>query len=283
VTRHYVADMLEKHCEEVDAHDPDEYTFTLDFDVDYKGSRKSTGTIFKPNAIFLFRVLGVPPPNVADKTLIPVGRFEAACVREPKDGDRTKARLGIDVARFGLDYGTLYVYWNNRIWRYAQFFKEDTNLYRAKVKELAKDLKSRGVTSLHIRIDGGGGFASGIVDPLKNDAEISSLFTDFQIFEVHFNSDPKDEAAFDDAITEWMASAGESLKTAAVLSAPEQLMSDLCDREFKWAQRKDKDVKRIESKTDFKKRIHRSPDDGDGFVLALAADRLFSSSHQSLW
>ena len=277
VTRHYVEGMLDKHCEVVEEHDPDEYTFTIDFAVTHQRIRRPAGTIFRPNPVFLYRVRGVPPPNVADKTLVPVGRYEAACKREPVDADATRAYMGIDVARFGLDYGTLYVKWNGRAWRAGQFFKQDTNDYRAKVKAVAKDLAAKGVKRLHIRVDGGGGFASGIVDPIKGDSEMTRLFEDFQVFEVHFNSDPKDKKSFDDAITEWTASAAESLKTLAVLNAPAQLLSDLCDREFKWVQRDDEDVKRLEKKVEFRKRRkpERSPDDGDGFVLAVAGEGLF--------
>jgi hypothetical protein len=38
-----------------------------------------------------------------------------------------------------------------------------------------------------------------------------------------------------------------------------------------------RDVKKIESKKDFRKRIHRSPDDGDGCALACAPDRIFAT------
>lgn len=278
VTRHYVEDMLDKHCEVVERHEPDEYTFTVPFPVTHQKETRPAGTIFRPNPVFLYRVRGIPPPNVADKTLIPVGRYEAACKRAPMEGDRSKASIGIDVARFGLDYGTLYVKWNGRVWRAGQFYKQDTNDYRAKLKEVARDLASKGVKKLSVRIDGGGGFASGIVDPIKNDSELTRLFTEFIVLEVHFNSDPKDKTSFDDAVTEWTASAAESLKVLSILNPPPSLLSDLCDREFKWVQRDDKDVKRLEKKSEFRKRRkpERSPDDGDGFVLAVAGDHLFA-------
>jgi hypothetical protein len=35
------------------------------------------------------------------------------------------------------------------------------------------------------------------------------------------------------------------------------------------------DLKQLETKEKFKDKFHRSPDDGDGFVLATASDRLF--------
>jgi hypothetical protein len=74
VRRQYVEEMLAAHCQEAPKHEPDEYTF----EVDWK-----PGKIFLPDSEFLFRVLGVAPANISDKTLVPVGRYEAACKRAP--------------------------------------------------------------------------------------------------------------------------------------------------------------------------------------------------------
>jgi hypothetical protein len=61
------------------------------------------------------------------------------------------------------------------------------------------------------------------------------------------------------------------------VSPPEELQADLCERLYDWRNARGKDVKRLESKEEFRKRLipPRSPDDGDGFVLAVASDRLF--------
>jgi hypothetical protein len=291
VRRDYVISMIEKHCDVVSAHSHDDYTFTVPFDVAVKDVLYPAGTIFKPNAEFMFRVLGVAPANIADKNLIPTGRFEAACKRPPKEDRPFMIRKGVDCARFGRDFGTEYTRWNGRAWQENRFYKQDSIEYTQAIKksclELAARIREEYPTpegqkpqplSLHIRVDGGGGFGSGIIDNLKADSELNEVFEDFQVFECHFGGKPDDEEAYYDCITEWTADVAETLKSIAVIDPPEELESDLCEREYKWMNREGKAVKKLEAKDDFRKRIHRSPDDGDGFTLATASDHLFTGN-----
>ncbi len=279
VRRDYVALMIEKHCEVVIEHDPDNHTFELPFPVTVGDKEHPVGTIFKPNTEFLFRVLGIAPANIADNTLIPVGRFEAACKRDYSViADHKKIRAGVDVARYGKDYGTLYLRQAGRIWRGAQFWKQDTLHYVGTGKKLLLALggeeEDRSGWSCHVRVDGGGGFGGGLIDLLKDDRELQAKFPDFEVHEVHFNGTAEDPEAYDNLITQLHAEAGETLKGICVLDAPEELEADLCERTYKWANDKGIAVKRIEPKDDFKKRVLRSPDDGDGFVLCAAPDHV---------
>lgn len=279
VKRDYVEKMLEKNCEIVVEENEDEHTFILPFEAKIRGESKPVGTIFKPDAEFLFRVLGIAPANIADNTLVPVGRYEAACKRqiaELEESDHLRARLGVDVSRFGRDYGTLYSFHQKSVRRAKQFFKQDTNEYAGAIIEEARRLAEAGVQSLHVRVDGGGGFGGGVVDRIKDDPELKQLFFDYKVFEVHFNSVAQDTKSYYDKITEMTAEAAETLKAIAIENAPEALEGDLCERLFKWVNREGVAVKRLESKDDFRKRLKRSPDDGDGFVLALAPDFLFT-------
>ena len=63
------------------------------------------------------------------------------------------------------------------------------------------------------------------------------------------------------------------------MDVPPALEVDLCERKFKWVKAGPADVKRdvkkLESKDDFRKRYHRSPDEGDGCALACAPDYVF--------
>jgi hypothetical protein len=72
------------------------------------------------------------------------------------------------------------------------------------------------------------------------------------------------------------AEAGESLKGLRIESPPPELEADLTERKYKWVNKAGVSVKRLEPKADFKGRVKRSPDDGDGFVLAIAPDHLFN-------
>jgi len=280
VKRQYVEEMLEKHCEIVHEHNADEQTFTIPFSVQVNGVTYPAGTIFKPDPEFMFRVLGIAPASVSDKNLVSVGRFEAATKRTPQPDRPHCMRIGVDVARFGRDFGTIYIRHNGVVWCAGRPSRVDTTEYVQSIKTaaLAVHAKHPEITSLHVRIDGGGGFGRGVADRLKIDAELMSTFPDFLVLEVHFNATPQDEAAFYDGITEWTADAAESLKTLAILNPPEALQADLCERQYGWRNAKGKEVKKLESKEEVRRRLNppRSPDDGDGFVLAVVSDHLLA-------
>lgn len=281
VRREYVEEMVDEHCEVVEEIEEDDHTFTLQFPVRTRDTVHPPGTIFKPDPEFMFRVLGVAPASVADNTFVPVGRYEAAKKRTPTPDRPEMARLGLDVARYGKDFGTLYVRWNGRLYRAAHFAQQDTGAYYRKVKEVALDLARRGVLSLHLRIDAGGGFGGGVADRCKEDLELSRAFGDFRVIEVHFNGTPQDPRAYADRATELYAHAAETLKGVALVRPPDLLEGDLCERTYKWVNFQGQDVKELESKEQFRKRLQRegqpprSPDDGDGCVLAAAPDFVF--------
>jgi hypothetical protein len=277
VRRQYVEEMLTAHCAEVESHNADEYTFSVDW---------HPGKIFLPDSEFLFRVLGIAPANISDKTLIPVGRYEAACKRQPVENNPHQLRYGVDVARFGNDHGTVYRRWNGEVQRIARLTKLNTIEYAQAVKANALKLRilHPEITSLHVRIDGGGGFGGGVVDNLKADMELRQAFHDFKVFEIHFNGSPKDDKAFADWITEATADAAESLKTLALINPPNELQGDLTEREYEWVNKSGVAVKKLEQKDKFRKRQkpERSPDDGDGFVLAVVSDHLVSGKETQI-
>lgn len=270
VKRDYVETMLEDHCEEVAEHNDDEHTFELPW---------RPGKIYRPDTEYMFRVLGVPPKNSTIDTLISTGRYEAALKREIADMDPTIARMGVDVARFGNDFGTLYLRYRGEIRRLARFMKQDYKVYAGTIKEHALKLVQAGVSSLHIRVDGGGGFGGGVIDILKSDLGLIEAFErkDFQLFEVHNNGKARNEKKYADLVTEMYAETAETLKGVRVVSPPNELEEDLCDRKYDWVNKNGAEVKCLEPKKMFRKRNHRSPDDGDGFVLCAAPDFLFTS------
>lgn len=267
VRRQYVEEMISAHCEESDRHDPDNFTFEVGW---------MPGKILLPDAEFMFRVLGIAPASLSDKTFVPVGRYESACNRTPLEDRPQVARLGLDVARFGADSGTLYTRWNGRSYRAAKLTKLETLDYVAAIKSEAKKLKALGVTNLHLRVDGGGGFGGGVVDLTRADSELRQMFSEFKVFEIHFNGTVNDEKAYYDWITEATADVAETLKGLAVVKPPKELGADLCKREYEWVNRSGIAVKKLVPKEKFRKMLNpeRSPDDGDGFVLAVVSDHL---------
>jgi hypothetical protein len=267
VRREYVEDMIKDHAEEVDAHNVDADTFELPW---------RPGTIYKPDAECMFRVLGIPPANISDNTIITTGRYESACNRQPESIEPTKARIGIDVARYGTDNGTIYVRHDGRIWRHKQISGQDTNTYRAAIIELCEWLQAQGVTDLQIRVDGGGGYASGIIDPLRIDMGFQAMFKTVNLYEVHNNGEPTNKAKYADKVTEMYAESAETMNGYAVVKPPPQLEQDLTDRRYGFANKSGVTVRRLEEKDLFKKRNDRSPDDGDGFVLSASPDHIFN-------
>ena len=293
VKRQYVSGMAEAHCEVVSEHDHDQHTFVLPYPITIKGTEYPPGTIFKPNPEFMFRVLGIAPKNLADDTFVPVGRYEAACNRAPDAvsealRESLAIRFGVDAARYGKDFGTLYIQHQGCVWREAQFWKADTSAYAGPIKAAALKLWDEAPddakpTSLHIRIDGTGGFGSGVIDALKDDAELQDRFEDFRVFEIHFSETASDEEQYADIVTEMYAEAAESVKGVAILKPPEALEADLCERTFKWINREGIAVKKITPKDDFKTKHKRSPDDGDGFVLCVSPDHIFRGRIAQVW
>jgi hypothetical protein len=273
VRRQYVEKMLAEHCEVVRGHDPDNHTFEVPW---------RPGEIHRPDPEFMFRVLGIAPANISDNTLIPVGRFQTACERQSFEEYPTAARIGVDVARFGRDYGTVYVRHNGRVWRAARLYHLDTTQYAGAIKERARQLRAQGVASLHIRVDAGGGFGSGVIDQLSNDVDFMGMFPDLLVLEVHFGGRPYDPSSYADLATEMYAEAAETLKGIAVLDAPPELETDLCDRPYVWRNRQGVAVKKLVEKDEFRKEHKRSPDDGDGFVLAVAPDFIFEQEEETV-
>ena len=89
----------------------------------------------------MFRVLGIAPSNLSEKTFISTGRVESAKLRKPEIDPVAPIRMGVDVARFGTDMGTLYVRHGQRCWRAKQFSKQDTTIYKESIKAEALALK----------------------------------------------------------------------------------------------------------------------------------------------
>lgn len=282
VTRGFIQKQLEKHkCTAVEKHDPKLFTFKLDFEVVVRDVKYPAGTIWQPTAGFMTTVLGICPPNAHDKTVISQGIYEEACNRVPQGGDVTQARVGVDGARSGVDKGTIYIRWQDAVWRAAELDDSPTEVYIDEIKKPCLLLKEKGVTSLHIRVDSA--YGSGVIDGLRIDADLQEAFADFQVFEVHFGSSASNQRDYDNIITELYFETAETLESVCILNPPETLEVDLTEREYDWINRAGKTRKILEQKKVFKKRTGgRSPDDGDGLVLAVGPDYCFNNVNISV-
>lgn len=284
VRRDYVEGMIESCALEVVAeHNPDDHTFELPW---------RPGLIYKPDAEFMFRILGVAPSNISGDTLIPPGRYEAACKRVAVSDRPEEAWIGIDAAGFGNDLGTGYIRHNGRVWRSFTASKpngdQDPSDYFRKTKADALKIHSDGVKRLSIRIDAGGGFGNGLFSLLSHDDELKRTYqSGLRLQMVHFGGVCYNEDKYANMGTQLYAESAEALKGLAIVKPPPTLEGDLCERRYVWTNKAGVEVKRLEEKKVFHKEKGRSPDDGDGFVLCVAPDFVFNIAkevvYEPLW
>lgn len=273
VRRDFIEKQIEKFCSVVDEHNDEKFTFELPYDVVISGILQPAGTIFEPLPEFMWTVLGIAPPTSLDKTVISVGTYEAACKRVPQGGDPTLAYVGVDCARSGKDSGTVYIHWQDAVWRSCELYHQETQDYVDAIRTECLKLKEKGVTELHIRVDAG--YGSGVIDALNGDSDLKEAFAVYKVFEVHFNARAYNHKDYYNVATEMYYEAAETLKEIAIYQPPDSLEIDLTEREYRWINQQGKTKKILEPKEDFTKRNGRSPDDGDGLVLAIAPEYCF--------
>jgi hypothetical protein len=279
VRREYVTMMAAKHCEPVKEHSEEEYTFELPYAVRTEAHTYPSGTIWRPNSEFLFRVLGVAPGNAADRAFVPVGVYEAARARvvENTPDEALEAYLGVDMARYGNDYGTIYVRHGRQVWREAQLYQKDTFGYCDVLEGLLERLYALGCRKVSIRVDGTGGYGVGVVDEMKARSRLYTGWHAIRIHEVQFGSRAEDEK-FYDIITQMYDHAAVALQELQLIRPPSELEHDLTLREWVDAKKGWRHYRKAESKDDWRrhpeKGAGRSPDDGDGFVLATAPEHV---------
>lgn len=289
-SRDWVIGNVHEWCDVQDEHDVDNYTFTLPYDIppdpeDLSKAHGAAGTIFLPNADFLTSVLGIAPANVGNMAFVSPGRYENALKNAPLPGEEKRARIGIDCARYGKDFGTIYVRHAGKCWRAAtisgvQVEMQGGLIYYTLAKKIALELAEKGVESLHFRIDGSGGWGSTAIDNLKADADLKLVFEDYKVIEVNFSSSARNAKRYANIITECYAEAAETLRGLRLERVPAELEGDLTERMYFPVNRQGLTLIALEEKDAFRKRIEpsRSPDDGDGFVLAAAPDHILNLS-----
>lgn len=293
----WIEDQRTFGCEVVQEHDETRHTFQVPWPVPKAGGGfHPAGTIFAPKRGFLYGALGIPPSGGGGDTFISAGRYDAAKEREVvalplSENGRLiwHVQLGIDCARYGDDAGTIYSLFR-RVLRFEEAIQgagelDEMTRTRRYVQATAKALRryaDQGATRASIRVDAG--YGGGIVDLLREQADLQELFPDgFTVHEVAFGSLPKDEEQYADLVTEMYASADEVLSVTRIDpgSAPLLLKRDLTERKYGYVLKGDREVKKLEKKDAFKKRTKgQSPDDGDGAVLALAPEGIFGIRHR---
>lgn len=156
---------------------------------------------------------------------------------------------GIDVARFGDDDSTAYLRHGMKVIKRNRWHGLDTQTLAKEIWDfIGKD------PSIQINIDDTG-VGGGVTDRLK---ELGA-----KVNPVNFGSSANDKDKYDDIVTEmWF----EFPVDEADIPDDDELMDELTERLYDYDKR---EIKKVESKKDFKKRFGKSPDDADGLLLCF--------------
>lgn len=268
VRREHVEKMLRDHCQIVPEHSADDQTFEV---------RWHPGMVYKPDPEAMWRMLGVAPLNTAGNTVIPVGRFESACAREAPPEDPQIARIGVDVALYGNDMGTIYLRHKGTVRRIAQMGQQSPEEYAHVLTTLITDLKAQGVTNVHIRIDvtGVGWSVISALNAIDGDPDFLQGLDEYEKVAVNFSAEPYYTGEFVDLITEAYFATADALNDLRIEDPPEYLEEDLTERTYHHRPLRGRLLRALTPKLIFREQQHRSPDDGDGFVLAAGPDYVF--------
>lgn len=194
------------------------------------------------------------PRKQGDKAVLSRVAIRAAMDRKVEAG--SFEALGVDVARFGDDKTTF---------AYRKGMKGVKMEVRAKIDtqetaRIAWDMVGRNPQT-PIKVDDTG-VGGGVTDKLKDMGA--------NVIPINFGGLPKDKELYTSAADEMWFEFAEKLDEME-LPDDQKLMQELSGRQFKYTIR---DQRKIETKDEFKKRLGRSPDRADAWVLAFYSPKV---------
>ncbi len=213
------------------------------------------------------RVLGKPAKDSPDN-VITLGRVELAKQRwseAPTLGEPSALNLGVDVARFGNDWSKIYGRRDKRAKRLGSVKGFGNVAVAGLVKECIEKTRAPG-ERVFVRVDtaGNGGGVADVLDAWNIDGLLGTLVTI-----VHENAarKPFNERKFVSRRDELWWHARRFFDEGGAAEINDTLEDDLLAPKYSYdsASRI-----RVESKDDIKKRLKRSPDDGDAFCLCVS-------------
>lgn len=221
--------------------------------------RKTCG---EDSPIFKAKVLGLFPDSAED-TLIPMAWMQLAFDRPALVETDDPVSLGVDVARFGSDFTCFYAVRGSEIVHASAVNGKDLMWTSGRVIDLAGELGIPKADARLIAIDDTG-VGGGVTDRLRE--------LGWNVNPENFGSKPHDVEQFANRRTELWCALREWIRDDACLEtaphrAREMLEADLSTPKYVF---KSDGRRQLESKADMKKRLGRSPDDGDALALALA-------------
>jgi hypothetical protein len=211
------------------------------------------------------RVLGRPPTQ-ASNSVIALGDVERAIARYASAKPDGPLCIGVDVARFGDDQSVAAPVRGSLSYPRSRRSGYDS----IQVAEMVLDLvvrEKRPDERCTVIVDVGGGYGGGVVDQLVRLISAHERPDINMVEVVSFNGA---EAATDESYVNcrdqsWFAM-GDWLKTTGAIPRDDKLEGDLLAPQFQFDA---KARRKVEPKKDIKKRLKRSPDDGDALAIAL--------------
>ncbi len=163
--------------------------------------------------------------------------------------------IGMDCARFGDDYNTIYTRQGRKITFIRKWRGLDT---QASASHLVEAFSMVGAT---IAFVDGGGPGGGIIDRAK------VLIGKEKIQEVNFGGSPRNESMYANKRAEMWGDCRDAIKAGIELPKSSELRSDLLGPLYSFT---NKQQILLEKKSDMKKRGLASPDHADAVVLTFA-------------
>lgn len=219
--------------------------------------------------LYISKVLGLFPEG-GDDQMIPLAWVSQALERKPPEGGEPgETSLGVDVARFGADATAFYGVTGPRIVKAVAGYQKPVTWTAARTIELAHELGIQKSVAYRISIDDTG-VGGGATDILRDEG--------WDVTAIDFCTKALNEERFVDRRTELWWNMRTWIKEEATLGgapyrARQRLEGDLSTPRYGFRQSR----RLLEPKDEMKKRLHRSPDDGDALALALAY-RIFTPS-----
>ena len=202
--------------------------------------------------LYVSRILG-DFPEAGENQLISLALVEAAIHREVSpEGEKV---MGLDIARFGDDLTVYCIRQGNAILSFYSDAKQDTMAVTGRAKQM---LEVEGISQICADVIGIG---SGVVDRLTEQ--------NINVLGINSGSKAREANKYFNRRTEMWFVARDWLKTGKIPN-DDRLIRDLTAPRFTYTSQ---GQYKLESKEDTKKRLGRSPDFGDAFVLSLCQGR----------
>lgn len=192
------------------------------------------------------------PVGFSEKTIIPMRDIRAAIDR--KITDEGGIEVGVDVARYGTDRTQFFMRKGLKIIKWQTHERQSL----IETAHYLIDFIGKSNTGIPLKIDDTG-LGGGLTDYMESKG--------YNVIPVSFGASAKDPDKYSNCISEMWFEFKELLPKISIPDIPE-LHAELCSREWSID---NKSRRRVESKDDYKKRGHRSPDLADALLLCYYA------------